>query len=313
VMALHRVAIVDTETTTLDPATGACVEVGLVVWDVATKAVERCFSDVLPAASNPAESVNGIPAKLLASLGGAPEAARVWKRFEALSEGCDAYVAHNADFDRDWLPNGLAMRFPWICSMSDVDWPRAPQYGPAKSVVNLCLSHGVGVVHAHRAIADCLSIAAVLTRCAELGHDVEAMLGRGLRPKVLVHSTAPFKDKDAVKDAGFHWDGAAKVWWRSMPEEDIGALPFATKIVSPTPKTSGGPAQTSAASPTSSPAPAKPRDWVAEAAALKEQMVEAKRDPLLLAAAEQALRKFNESCPEELGIEIVRFFNLVRG
>lgn len=319
---MQRIAIVDTETTGIDATKDRVIEVGCVLWNVQHRSIETCFSSLIHADANAAEAVNGIPVALLQ--GPAPAAREAWGRCERVIAGAEAFVAHNASFDRGFFPKQLAARLPWICTQNDLEWPR-PSH--SRSLVALALAHGVGVARAHRALDDCLTIASILERCAELGTDIDALLSRGLRPKVKVHSLAPFDQRDKVKASGFSWDPTAKVWWREMAEEDVAALPFATKLVSPPPKTSGaGPDQTAAASPPTtttparapkeagtSPSPAKPRDWVAEAAALKERMVEAKRDPIQLAAAESALRTFNESAPEDLGLDLVRFFNLVRG
>lgn len=311
-MGIQRIAIVDTETTGIDATRDRAIEVGCVVWSVTHRSIETCFSSLIHADANAAEAVNGIPVALLQ--GPAPAAKDTWARFERVIAGAEAFVAHNASFDRGFFPELLARRLPWICTQNDLEWPR-PTSSRSLLLLALALAHGVGVARAHRALDDCLTIASILERCAELGVDIDAMLARGLRPKVKVCSLAPFDQRDKVKAAGFQWDAAAKTWWREMAEEDVAALPFATSsspLVRP-----GASTQVAGTTPARGPEKAgpstPPRDYVAEAVALKEQMVEAKRDPILLAAAEQALRKFNESSPEELGLELVRFFNLVRG
>ena len=117
-----RLLIVDTETSGLDPASGKCLEVGAVLFDVPHRAVLSQLSFLLPASANPARHVNGID----------PAVTRLeqpWRQslqmLAAMVSGADAVLAHNAAFDRQWfgiepLP---ALDLPWICSMDDIRWP----------------------------------------------------------------------------------------------------------------------------------------------------------------------------------------------
>jgi DNA polymerase-3 subunit epsilon len=81
-------------------------------------------------------------------------------------------------------------------------------------------------------MADVDTLARILTRLAEKGHDLEAMLVHAMRPKAMFHSLAPFEKKEEVKAAGFRWDPERKVWWRRMAIEDSKELPFKVKVVS---------------------------------------------------------------------------------
>lgn len=220
---VRRILALDTETTGLDPANDRVIEVACILWNVEWKSVEGHFSSLLPATENAAEHVNRIPAKLTY---GAPASHEVWSRVVSAMHEADAVVAHNAPFDKSFVPKEVR-EFPvsWVCSKDDITWPVESK---KRDLISIALAHGVPVYTAHRAMADADLIVRLLERCAELGHDVQAMLDEGLRrsrlPKFKYTSLEPYERKNAVKAAGFHWDGEARVWWREMNEEDAAKI-----------------------------------------------------------------------------------------
>jgi DNA polymerase-3 subunit epsilon len=223
---MDRVLLLDTETTGLD-ADAVCIEVAVCVFDVARAVPVRALSTLVRADANPAEKLNRIPAELLRD---APEPDKVWRALIPYARLCGAVVAHNADFDRRFVPETATGPLPWICSCSDLAWPLADK--PGQSLITLALAHGLGVAHAHRAAADVELLARLFSRVAEMGHDLDAMLERGLRPKVLVHALVSYDEREKAKAAGFRWneDGTSR-WLRKMPLEDVGGLPFETRLL----------------------------------------------------------------------------------
>lgn len=232
---MHRILILDTETSGPDASKDAIVELAFIVYDVRHASVVECFASILESKSNDAEAINGIPAAMLM------DPINHGRRSFALNTlcdraiGCDAVVAYNEIFDRAFVeialgeqvkPIGLPM--PWICAMSDIEWPRAP--GRRVPLTSLLLSHGLGVSHAHRALADCEMIARLLTRSAELGADLAAMLTRAARPKVRVVARVSYDEKDKAKERGFMWDDQRREWWRVMFRDDVEGLPFRVAI-----------------------------------------------------------------------------------
>lgn len=224
---MKNVLIVDTETTGVDHDTDQVIEVGAILYSVEHATMLQAFSSLIYAKENPAESINRIPAAALRASSETAEG--VWTIVGALAQVADAYLAHNADFDRAFFPARMAERLPWICTKRDIQWPKATR--PELSLVPLALEHDLGVSVAHRALADCDLIARLLTRCAELGHDLEAMLRRGLRPKVTLMACVSYEDREKAKAAGFHWNAGRKQWLRRMVEEDAVELGFPVRIV----------------------------------------------------------------------------------
>lgn len=213
--------IVDLETSGKDPATDHVVEVGAVLFDTDLAVPVACKSALVRAESNAAEPVNGIPA---AALGGpwciAPEQVRpMLAGFAKLSPEPPIYVAHNAAFDRQWLP-GLGER--WICTYEDATWPRMP--GETGSLVNIALAYGLGVSRAHRAIEDCLLLAAILGRVAEVEGGLGDWLARAMEPKVEIIGAQPREQNQLAKDAGFRWHADRKIWARKVRESQAEAF-----------------------------------------------------------------------------------------
>lgn len=226
-MTLRNILILDTETTGLDPAKDKLIEVGLVLYNLERGAIIHTASmlvdqprDGLDPAS---EKVHGIPLDMLYM---GETVARVDRMISWLANAADAYVAHNADFDRQWIEQDRANQLPWICTCNDITWPKCSE---SRSLTNIALAHGVGVVDAHRALTDCLTIARILTRLREGGTDLEALLTPGLRPKATFVAMAPREQNDLLKENRFRWNPTTKVWWRKMPTEDAAALPFRTR------------------------------------------------------------------------------------
>jgi len=159
----------------------------------------------------------------------AREAERVWSAARWIIEPAQIILAHHAEFDRQFTPD---LERPWVCSEEDIVWPHSTKGGRGGSLAHLALSLGLGVASAHRAMTDVDTLARILTRIAEKGHDLQALLVHAMRPKAMFHSLAPFEKKDEVKAAGFRWEPDKKIWWRRMAIEDAQKLSFKTRMVS---------------------------------------------------------------------------------
>jgi DNA polymerase-3 subunit epsilon len=218
----EQLLILDTETTGLDPARDRCIEVGAVLFHVPRRAVLSQLSFLLPAASNPAVSVNGIPAEVSRLPQPWPEALNYFQR---LVDSAEVVVAHNAGFDRQWfgqepLPS---LPRPWICTMEDVRWPAERQLRATPSVRDLALAYGVPVWAAHRALTDCIYLAQVFERCG----DLEALLSAALEPRRLYRAQLPYEERHKARQAGFRWnDPVPKAWSRRLSEREVASLDF---------------------------------------------------------------------------------------
>jgi len=221
---MKNILILDTETTGLDPNTDRIIELGLVLWNVEHACILACYSDLIKADSNPAEAINHIPSEAVSEYG--KSSFTVMAALAHYESIADAVVAHNAKFDKSFV--GSILHKPWICSMDDLEWPAT---SGSQSLVNIALAHGVGVMSAHRALADCLLLARLFERVAEMGVDVNAMLERGLLPRKVFRALVDYKDKDLAKSNKFRWDSEKRQWTRRMLPEAAALLPFAVEEV----------------------------------------------------------------------------------
>jgi DNA polymerase-3 subunit epsilon len=223
--------ILDTETTALSPEQGHCIEVGAVLFDVASRSVLMQVSFLMPCERNPAQAINGIPAAV-------SRLPQPWTSglacFQAMVESSDALLAHNAAFDRQWFDGSQlpAIDKPWICSMEDIRWPAERQLRPNPSVRDLALAYGVPVWAAHRALTDCIYLVQVLQRC----EDPPLLLQAALEPRTLVRARLSYDERQRAKDAGFRWNDPVRgAWSRRLSQREIAALPFSVDPVKPDP------------------------------------------------------------------------------
>jgi DNA polymerase-3 subunit epsilon len=210
--------LVDTETTGLDPERDRLIEAGAVLFDGATGRIVRCASWLLREESNPAEPINRLPVDLLVRCGWDRDAVGC-ELMELASECPDYVLAHNASFDRQWLPELADEK--WICTCDDAVWPRVEREGAGLTAI--ALAYDVGVVRAHRAIDDCLTLAAVLSRVHEIEGGLDAWIARAVEPRIEVHALVSYDDRELAKHAGFRWDADRKVWWRRVRVSQLGA------------------------------------------------------------------------------------------
>lgn len=247
-MIINRCLIVDAETSGLDRETHGCTEPGAILYSLESAASLVEFSTLTAGVStNPdAERLTGITQAMLDEM---KTVRQIIERATGrcflsdaiieLSQAADCVVSHNIEFDRQWPE--LAMRsLPWYCTLEDFQFPNI---APGQTLIATALALGVPVVSAHRALTDCRLLAAIFTRCRELGCDLQELFAVAQRPKALfvAHDGRRFFDLPeternamiaARKAAGFKWDRQVKgAWARRMPVEDTAALPFEVRIV----------------------------------------------------------------------------------
>lgn len=215
-------AILDTETQGLDPAKDRCIEVAVCLYDLVTACPVRSYASLIRAEDNAAESINRIPAEALKT---APEAEKVWRGVEAIVTPAEAFVAHRADFDRAFVPASLRDGKPWVCSKTEIDWPRGT---PGESLVTLALAHDLGVSYAHRASADVDLLARLFSRCRQAGVDLVDMMAKAMRPRGTFQALVSIDDRQLAKDAGFLYDPVKK-WTKRLVLDDMPTLPFKVK------------------------------------------------------------------------------------
>lgn len=126
----------------------------------------------------------------------------------------DFVVSHNAIFDRPFLEKRLPLTAgkPWACSLADVDWRGLGYDGRTLSAL---LARMGWFYDAHRAEVDVTALMHLLAHpLDERGGTVAGrMLEHARRPTWIVDAVeAPFSAKDVLRERGYRWDAARRVW-----------------------------------------------------------------------------------------------------
>lgn len=214
---MRPLLIVDVETTGLDPETDRIIEVGAVLFDPEAGVPVACASQLISAPDNPVETINRIPAGVLQGPWCSEQPRHLLEQMQKAGDEQPIFVAHEAAFDSAFLdaahPGPLADE-TWICTKRDVEWDRLP--GGTGSLVKIALAYDVGVVRAHRAIEDCLTLAAILSKVHALEDGLENWIARALEPRVQMQALVSYNDRQLAKDRGFTWDGERKMWLKRV-------------------------------------------------------------------------------------------------
>jgi DNA polymerase-3 subunit epsilon len=231
-----RLAIIDTETTGTDPTNDHLLEVAIGIYSVGaerslTSGLILSASWLVGGAPDDAvlesSKVHGIHPRML---DGAPSREESNRRVERMLASVDAVASHTM-FDRDWMPDTVKGK-PWVDTCNDFEWP---VWSSSRSLIALAVAHGVGVVSAHRALDDVMTLVRMFDRIDRQWMSLEVALKRALRPKVRIVGMQSRDENVLAKEHGFRWDGEAREWWRTVASEDadafVAGLPFKAEVM----------------------------------------------------------------------------------
>jgi DNA polymerase-3 subunit epsilon len=228
---LRTALFVDTETTGLDPARDAIIELALVPFTYCEGDGSICA--VGPAASWLEDPGRPIPAPVT-ELTGITDAMVRGQRIDevavaGLLAGASLVIAHNARFDRPFVERRLGGfdALPWACSVSEIPWK---EHGCGSSNLEYLLHQSCGEFFgAHRAADDCLAAIHLLaTRTPKGGSPMRMLLDASRRVTVRLWAIAsPFDSKDLLKGRGYRWSGGEggrpKAWYRDCAGDQADA------------------------------------------------------------------------------------------
>lgn len=181
-----RFAVVDLETTSLEPTDGHIVQIALVLAD-ASGAVHDTWATYVkppwwPFSSVGPTEIHGIRRS---TLRGAPHAATALRELAKRLEGT-VFTAHNADFDLGFVrhhaaANGVTMpTVPVLCTLA-LSRRLDPASARSHRLGDLCERYGVPLDRAHDALEDARATAGILPRLIEESGiaSVDALLAAG--------------------------------------------------------------------------------------------------------------------------------------
>ena len=213
---IRRAAIVDTETTGMDPATDQVIELGLIVFEYGAESgqvgpvVGRYGALEDPGRPIPPETIaiHHITDDMVK--GQRIDDAAV----AALLADVSLVIAHNAGFDRPFLETRLPVfaTLPWACSVRDIGWKK---YGYGSSSLEFLAYRSGFFYEAHRAETDCLAVLGVLGQ--PLGEDkapaMKLLLEHARRPTCRITAlNSPYETKDLLKARRYKWAVEDKAW-----------------------------------------------------------------------------------------------------
>lgn len=162
-----RFAVVDLETTSLEPSAGHILQIALVVADSSGTVLDTWSTYVKPprwplAGVGPT-AIHGIRRS---TLRGAPHAAEALRELAHRLPGC-VFTAHNADFDLGFLRHHatrLGVALPEVSVFCTLALSRRldPSGSLSHRLGDLCTRYGVTLTRAHDAVADATATAGVL-------------------------------------------------------------------------------------------------------------------------------------------------------
>lgn len=220
---VRRVAVVDTETTGLDPAVDEVFDLAVAILNVdsAGNIVEIVSTHQL--LRDPGRPIPPVITKLTGVSNDDVRGRNIdLEPMERRLMSADVLIAHNARFDITFIEK----LFPsvrgaaWGCSASDFDWPSHGFDG--RKLGHLLMQIGF-FNDAHRAAADVISLTHLLAHRLPHGGTILAdILARAEQPSFHVEATgAPFEQRSRLKARGYRWDAKARVWWMEVRDDDL--------------------------------------------------------------------------------------------
>ena len=216
-------AVVDTETTGLNPTNDRIIEVAIqrMIFDGDKRIVE------IERARSWLEDPQRPLSADISRLTGLLDHEVRGQRFDdgAILEmvgASDIVIAHNAAFDRPFLDRRFPSLSdsPWACSLSQLDWRELGYDG--RALGHLVLQSG-WFFNGHRAGSDTSALITLLGNTAPDDRTILAhLLQRCERDSYRVDAIgAPFEAKDGLKARGYRWDAARRWWWREVEASEL--------------------------------------------------------------------------------------------
>lgn len=218
---LHKICVIDTETTGLDTAQCEIIELGYQIIEFDSQGF---FYQVLCAKNFLQEPEGEISAEVTQvtgiTLADVKGQQIPWQEVEQDMADVQLCVAHNASFDRPVLErfNKVFIHKVWGCSVAQIDWFNLAKIS-SRSQEFLCWKVGNFFYDAHRALDDVQALSQLLQQpIAEPPMPALHFLLKTVRlQKVLIKATgAPFSVKDDLKSRRYRWNATEKVWQKTF-------------------------------------------------------------------------------------------------
>jgi DNA polymerase-3 subunit epsilon len=223
-----RAVFVDVETTGLDPAADAVIELAMCAFDYSEGGRIVGVGESFSAFRDPGRPIPPAITALTGITNAMVKGATIEESAVAAFIGtADLMIAHNAGFDRPFC-EGLSDIFaalPWACSWREIPW--ADEGFDGARLSHLAVGHGL-FFDGHRALHDCRAGIEILSRpLPRSGRTALAVLlesARSARWRVWAEG-APYAFRETLKRRGYRWndgsDGSPRAWYLDVGDEAL--------------------------------------------------------------------------------------------
>jgi len=224
--SVHKVCVIDTETTGLDTDVCEIIELGYQIIEFDSNGQ---FYKVLAARNYLQEPQGEISAEVTKVTGLTLKDVKghsiPWQEVEKELADVQLCVAHNASFDRPVVErySEVFVNKIWGCSVAQIDWLNLADVG-SRSQEFLCWKVGQFYYGAHRALDDVQALSELLSMpISEQQNPAFHYLLQAVRvSKSLVKATgAPFEVKDALRSRGYRWNVSERVWQKVLDDSKM--------------------------------------------------------------------------------------------
>jgi len=223
---VHKVCIIDTETTGLDTDVCEIIELGYQIVEFDS---HGNFYQVLAARNYLQEPKSEISAEVTKVTGLTLKDVKghsiPWQEVEKELADVQLCVAHNAGFDRPVVErySDVFVNKIWGCSVAQIDWFELADVG-SRSQEFLCWKVGQFYYGAHRALDDVQALTELLAQPISKDQNpaFHYLLQAVRVSKSLIKATgAPFDVKDALRGRSYRWNVTARVWQKVIDESKL--------------------------------------------------------------------------------------------
>lgn len=217
------VAIIDLETMGLNHKACKITEIGIIIFSISSEGQFKGVHSVYSALNDPKQPIPPAITKLTGIDNKLVDGKSIkWDEVMDLIEPVEYVICHNAGFDRKFLENqtpsivsDMFKTKKFGCTKNDVDWKAQGFANTKLDYLNWASGH---YYDAHRAINDCWATLNIIRQTGSIPEVIKNI--NSSQGCIRLYNTA-FRQKEAIKAAGYHWHAGLRCWEKDLKGIDI--------------------------------------------------------------------------------------------